>query len=139
MTEYSGSLLQVFYNTVDISATARSCKITESADEPEQIDTTHRGDTARTTIESFPGKATASVELNILDETLGTANLLDFAINAKDTLIIYPRGKTQTYAMVTVNNARLISLDQNIPYDDAVDLTATFFANNTVTRGTYTT
>lgn len=135
--QYSGKDLQVFFNTVDISATARSVKISESAAEPETIDITHRGDSTRQELESFPGKAKSAIDFGCLDDNDGTANLLDFEINAKDTLTVYPRGKTHTYPQVVIQNARLLSRDHTVPYDNAVDLAAKFSAQNTVTRSTY--
>jgi len=61
----------------------------------------------------------------------------DFALNTKDTLFIYPRGKTHTYEQLTVQNARYHALSENIPYDDVTSWTASFNAKNTVTRDTY--
>jgi hypothetical protein len=135
--EYSGASLQVFYNTVDISGKGRTVKVSESAAEPEKIDVTTRGDTERQELESFPGKTVTAIDFGCLDEDDGSANLLDFAINSKDTLTVYPRGKTHTYPKIEIKNARLLSRDHNVPYDNAVDLASKFSANNSCTRSTY--
>jgi hypothetical protein len=135
--EYSGASLQVFFNTVDISGKGRTVKVSESAAEPEKIDITTRGDTERQELESFPGKSISAVDFGCLDDNDGSAALLGFAINSKDTLTVYPRGKTHGYPKIEIQNARLLSRDHNVPYDNAVDLTAKFNANNTLTRTTY--
>jgi hypothetical protein len=137
MAEYKGSDLAVFYNTVDISGQARSVTVTQEAGEPEQLDITHKGDTERQLLEGFPGAQRTSVELNILDDDGGDAALLDFAVNSKDTLYVYPQGKTHTYEEILVTNARLISMTEPIKYDQAVEITASFIALNSLSRSTY--
>ncbi len=137
--QYLGSSVVVVYNTVDVSGTARTVEITESSDEPEDIDKTHKGDTTRLLIEGFPGATKTQVTMNALDEVGGVNTMLDFAANAKDTLYVYPEGKTVTKPEIVIHNARLIELGQTIPYDNVVELNATWSAKNTVTRGTYAT
>ena len=137
MAEYKGADVAVFYNTVDISGQARSVTVNEDAGEPEQIDVTHKGDTERQLLEGFPGSQTTSVEVEILDDDGGDSALLDFNVNAKDTLYVYPEGKTHTYEEITVTNARLISRSESIVYDQAVTISASFYALNSCTRGTY--
>lgn len=139
MAEYKGNSVVVEYNSLDISGQARTVTVNEVADEPEDIDATHKGDSRRNLIEGFPGSEKTDVEVEILDEAGDASNLMSFEINAKDTLIIYPEGKTHTYPKLTVNNARLINRSQNIVYDDVASITAAFHAKNTVTRGTYST
>jgi hypothetical protein len=137
MAEYKGSELEVYFNTVDISGQARSVTITEDAGEPEQLDITHKGDTARQLLEGFAGSLTTSVEMEVLDDAGGDHSLLEFAVNAKDTLYVYPEGKTHTNQEIIVENARLISRSEPIVYDQAVTLTASFIALNSCARGTY--
>jgi len=137
--QFTGQLVVVEFNTVDISGTAKTVEITESADEPEEIDKTHKGDTERLTIEGVPGSTATTVTMNLLDEVGGVAALLDFAVNSKDTLVIYPEGKVHTKEMITVQNARLIEIAETIPYDNVVELNANWNAKNTVSRGTYST
>lgn len=136
MAEYKGNNLAVYYNTVDISGQARTVTVNEEAGEPEQLDVTHKGDTERQLLEGFAGAQRTSVELGILDDSAGHA-LLDFEVNSKDTLYVYPRGKTHAYEEIVVENARMISRSEPIVYDQAVELTANFLALNSCTRGTY--
>lgn len=137
MAEYKGLSLQVFYNSLDISGTGRSVTVTEDAGEPEQIDVTHRGDSERQLLEGFPGSQTVTVEMEILDESGGSASLQAFAVNSKDTLVIYPEGQTNGYIMLTLQNARLTQKTQEVPYDGASTVTASFYAMNSLTHGTY--
>lgn len=137
MAEYSGKDLQVFFNTVDLSGQGRRVVVNETAGEPEEVDITHRGDSERSALETYPGTVKTNVEFTCLDESGGGAGLLGFALNAQDTLLIYPRGKTHGYEQITVNNARLIDRSQPVEYDQAVELEATFHAKNSVTRDTY--
>ena len=137
--EYTGIDLVVEYNTVDISGLARSARVAEDAGEPEEYDITHKGDTAKQILEGLPEAPKTRVEYNCLDETLGASALLDFAINAKDTLLIYPEGKTHTYPLLTLNNARLVNRSQPIEWNAPVPLDATFVAKNSLTRSSYST
>lgn len=137
MAEYKGNNLAVYYNTVDISGQARSVTINEEAGEPEQLDVTHKGDTERQLLEGFPGAQRTTVELAILDDDGGDSALLEFEINAKDTLYVYPEGQTHTYQEIVIQNARLISRSEPIQYDQPVEITANFVALNSCTRGTY--
>lgn len=136
MAEYKGADLAVFYNSVDISGQARTVTVNEEAGEPEQLDVTHKGDTERQLLEGFAGAQRTSVELGVLDDSAGHS-LLDFDVNSKDTLYVYPRGKTHTYEEITVENARMISRTEPIVYDQAVEITTNFLALNSCTRGTY--
>ena len=138
-TEYKGSSLTVEYNSVTLTGQGRTVTVSEEAGEPEEIDITHRGDTERQVLESFPGRQACTVELGGLDEGAGTAVIYDFAINAKDTLKIYPEGKTNNTRLLTLNNARLIDRNLDVPYDGAAEWGATFHAKNSITLGTYTT
>jgi len=137
MAEYSGINLAVFYNTVDISGQGRSIRVGEEAGEPEEYDVTHKGDTAKQILEGLPEAAKTRAEFNCLDDDGGDAALLDFAINAKDTLLIYPEGKTHAYPELTLSNARLVNRNQPIEYNGPVELEATFVAKNSLTRSTY--
>jgi hypothetical protein len=139
MAEFKGDSIAVDFNTVDISAQARTITVNETAGEPEEIDVSHKGDTSRQVLEGFPGTETTNVEMNILDEEGDVSALMDFALNAKDTLYIYPEGKTHTKPMLTLHNARLTERSQELPFDGASEINATFHAKNTITRGTYST
>jgi len=137
MAEYSGKDLQVFWNTVDISGQGRRVVINETAGEPEEVDITHRGDTERTALETYPGTVKTNVEYSCLDESGGSAALLGIDINDQGTLYVYPEGQTHGKAQITVSNARLIDRSQPIEYDQAVELEASFHAKNAVSRDTY--
>lgn len=137
MAEYKGSLLQVYYNTVELSGQGRSVSVNEEAGEPEEVDVTHRGDSSRQVLEGFPGRVATTVEVSGLDEAGGTANIYDFALNAKDTLKVYPEGRTSGERELTVQNARLITRNLDTPFDGAAEWTASFNAKNSVTHGTY--
>ena len=137
MPEYKGNLVVVEFNTVDISGQARTVTVNEEADEPEEIDVTHKGDSERQTLEGFPGAQKASVEFEALDYDADSVGLMTFANNALDTLNVYPRGKTHGYPKITVNNARLINRVKKIPYDGVAELKAKFSAKNSVTFSTY--
>jgi len=135
--QFVGDDVVVEFNTVDISGTARTVTVAEEAPAPPDIDCTHKGDTAQNLKEGIPGGVTTSVTLEALDEVGGVSAMKDFAINALDTLKIYPEGKTHTYPMLTISNSRYHSLSETIPYDGAAAWTASFSAKNTITRGTY--
>ena len=135
---YSGKDLITEFGSVDISTYAREVTINESADAPDSIDTTHKGDTVKTDLEGLPGaiitEASVGGVVDIYDSMHAFGTM---ALNTKDTLIVYPNGKTHTYPMLTLNNARLNSREQTVPYDDAVTLSASWHAKNSLTRGTY--
>lgn len=137
MAEYVGSDLAVYFNTVDVSGQMRTVSVQEAADEAEEIDVTHKGDSARVLLEGFAGAEKTTVEVDLLDDDGGDATIFDFALNAKDTLFVYPEGKVHTYPELTLQNARLNERTQEIVYDDAVSVSATWHAKNTITRGTY--
>jgi hypothetical protein len=134
---YDGRDLVVEFAGVDISAYARSFEVTESAEEPEEIDVTTKGDTERQTIEGFPGSQSTDVAYTMLDIYDALHAFGTVAINTKSTLTMYPKGKTSTYPMLTLQNARLIERGHNVVYDEAVELTGSFTATNSLTRGTY--
>lgn len=136
-TEYKGNSLVVEFNTVDVSGQARTVTVNEEAGEPDEIDITHKGDSERQTLEGLPGSPKTSVNLETLDYDADTVGILTFALNAKDTLLVYPRGKTHGYPKLIINNARLISREKKVPYDGAAELTSKFSASNTVTYSTY--
>jgi len=137
MAEYSGKDLEVYFGTVNISGQGRRVVINETAGEPEEVDITHRGDSERSALETYPGTVKTNVEYSCLDESGGNAGLLGFALNAQDTLLIYPEGRTHGKPEIEVDNTRLIDRSQPVEYDQAVELEATFHAKNSVTRDTY--
>lgn len=137
MAEYTGEDLAVFFNTVDISGQMRTVSVQEAADEAEEIDVTHKGDAARVLLEGFAGAEKTTVEVELLDESGDASAIMDFALNAKDTLYVYPEGRTAGKTELTLENARMNQRTQELVYDDAASVSATFHAKNTITRGTY--
>lgn len=137
MAEYSGSLLAVWYNSIDVSGQGRRVRVNENAGEPEEIDVTHKGDSEREILESYPGAQTTSVDYTCLDESDGVSTMLDDAINAVDTLWVFPEGVTHGNELLTLNNARLISRVRGLEYDGAAEIEATFHAKNSITMGTW--
>ena len=137
-TEYSGIDLAVEFGAIDISGTARTVEVSETAPAPETIDTTHKGDSERQSIEGFPGAPETNVTLTVLDHDAGTGVALGTqTFNSKDTLKIYPDGKTHGYKLLTLNNARLHERTTTVPYDGVVEISATWNAKNSLTIGTY--
>lgn len=137
--EYSGINLKVMFGAADISGTGRKVTVTENAPIPPDIDVSHKEDTEQQTVEGLPGAQSTDVAFEMIDiydalTALGTA-----AINTKDTLIIYPFGMSNTYPMLTLQNARLTQRVSDSPYDGAVTMTAAWHAKNSLTRGTYST
>ena len=137
MAHYAGSGLLVKFNTVDISGHARSVDVSEDAGDPDIIDVSHKGDTAHVIIEGMAGADQATVTLKVLQDTTPTAAETHFDVGDKDTLYVYPSGQTHGYAALIIQNARLTSMSDTIPYDGAVELTLTWKAANSVTRTTY--
>jgi len=138
---YAGINLVVYFGSVDISAYARTCTINESADAPDSIDTTHKGDTAKTDLEGLPGAIVTDVSIGGVQDIYDSMHAFStMALNTKDTLIIYTSGKETTdhlEPMLTLNNARLNSRDEEIPYDGSVELSASWHSKNSLIRGTY--
>lgn len=135
---YTGKNLLVNFGAVDISAYARSCTINEDAGAAETIDSTHKGDTERTTIEGFPGAQETTVEYMMVDIYDSMTAFGSMALNSKDTLTIYPYGNTSTYPMLTLQNARLHARSEPIVYDGLTEISGTFNAKNSLTRSTTT-
>ena len=138
-TKYTGASLAVFFGTIDISGYARSVELTETAAAPETIDVTVKGDTARQILEGFPGAVETNVTMEVLDIYDALHAFGTMILNTKNTLFVYPKGKTHTYPVLTVQNARLHEMVDTIPFDGAVSKKATWNAKNTLTRGTYST
>lgn len=140
MAEYTGINLVVEFDSVDISGQARTASVEEVAPEPETIDVTHKGDTSKQSLEGLAGAADVNITFSALDEEGDVSALMDFAINAKYAVKIYPEGKTHGKPLLTIANSRLIRRTESIPYDGAVELEAQFKATGeTVTRSTYST
>ena len=141
--QYAGDDVDVYFNTVDISATARVVTVSEEAPAPPDINATHKGDTAQVLLEGIPGGVVTSVTVEALADLDGQgiedSTIFDFALNTKDTLFIYPAGREHTREELIIQNARYHALTETIPYDDVVGWTASFQAKNTVTRQTYST
>ncbi len=137
MAEFKGDSLAVYLNTVDISAQMTRVRIAEEGAEPPDIDITHKGDTTQQVLEGLPSAKKTGVEVELYDEEGDVSAIMDFAIQSKDTLYIYPEGYTHTKPELTLNNARMINRNQEIPFDNAVAIDASFHAKNSITRGTY--
>ena len=136
--QFIGDAMDVYYNTVDIGGTARTVTVDVKAASPPEIDCTHKGDTEQNLKEGIPGGIICDVSLDALDESGGVSAMKDFAVNAIDTLFIYPEGKTAGHEQLTIQNARFLGFTETIPYDGAVGWVATFNAKNSVTRATIT-
>ena len=139
MGEFLGNSLAVYYNTVDISLQMRSATVTEEGAEPPDIDITHKGDATVQVLEGLPAAKKTNCDVTLFDSSGDSAEIMGFAIQSIDTLYIYPEGRTHSYPELVLQNARLINRTQEIPYDNAVTIEASFHAKNSITRGTYDT
>ena len=136
---YSGTNMVVEFGVDSdlFAAYGRTLEISESAGAPETIDTTHKGDTERQTIAGFPGARSTTVTLTGLDIYDSITAFGSVALNTKDTLVIYPAGETHSYPSLTLQNATMHERSQSVPFDGATEMTFTFFAENSLTRATY--
>lgn len=135
--KYSGVDMLVHFGGTDISAYARSIEINETADAPEDIDVTVKGDTARQILEGLPGAVKTTASLTALDIYDALHAFGTVALNTKSTLQVWPKGQTHTYPELTLQNARLHERGETVPYDGAVELSGAWEAKNSLTRGTY--
>lgn len=135
--EFKGDSLAVFYNTVDISLQMQTVTVNEEGGEPADIDITHKGDTTQQVLEGLPAPKKTNVDVHLFDSLGDLAEIMGFAIQAIDTLFVYPEGQVHASPELTLNNARLINRSQEIPFDNAVTIDASFHAKNSITRGTY--
>ena len=135
-TEYKGDKVVLEFGGTDLSASARTVTISEAPGEPEKLDVTVKGDTAREFIEGFPGGHNTTVTLAALalDGTDDTIQVL--AVNTTGDLEVWPEGDVQSSIEVAISAMRLIGKDYTVPYDNAVEWALTF---NSVTAATYTT
>jgi hypothetical protein len=134
---YVGDAVVLVYSATDISGYARSVDITETAPKPDAADTTHKGDTAKSDIQLLGGAPETDLSMTVLDIYDALTEYGTLALNAKDTVTIYPNGVTHTYPKLTCNNAQLNERSQTIPFEGAVEISLAFNARNTLTRGTY--
>lgn len=137
MAEFKGDSLAVYYNTVDISLQMQTVSVTEEGAEPPDIDVTHKGDTTVQVLEGLPAAKKTNCDVHLFDSNDDNAEIMQFAIQSIDTLFVYPEGRTHTNTELVLQNARLINRTQDIPYDNAVTIDASFHAKNSITRGTY--
>ena len=141
MAHYSGINLGVFWGTapkgsVELAVHGRSVDVTETAPAPDTIDVTHKGDTAKQIIEGLPGAAETNVSFTALvEDSWILCNTMP--LNTIATLYVFPRGKTDTYPMITVGAARLHERTYKEPYDGAVEMTLTFNSKAVATHSTY--
>ena len=132
-----GSVVVIWSTDTDISGYARSVDISESAPAPDAADTTHKGDTVKSDIQLLPGAPETTVGMTVLDIYDSLTVFGTLALNSKDTLTIYPKGAIHTYPKLTLNNAVFNERTETIPFEAAVELTLSFNAKNTLTRGSY--
>lgn len=132
---YSGTNLVVVFGAVDISGYARSVDINETMSDGD-IDVTHKGDTSRQYVDGIDEYAT-EVSITVVDIYDALTEYGTYGLNSQDTLFIYPRGVTHTYPELTLQAAELNARTETIPYEGAVEVTLTFRAKNTLTRGTW--
>lgn len=134
---YSGINLYIEFGGTTLGGFERTCTITETASAPETIDVTHVTDTARQIIEGLPGSVETNVSVTMLDIYDAPFEFPALALNTQDTLVVYPYGKTHTYPELTLSNARFHERGQDLDYGSETELSGTFNAKNTLTRGTY--
>ena len=136
---YSGTDMIVNFgaDSDSFASYGRTIEISEDAGAPDTIDTTHKGDTERQSIEGFPGAQETNVTLTGLDIYDSITAFGSVALNTKSTLVVYPAGQTHTYPVLTLQNARMHGRSQSVPYDGVTEMTFTFNAKNSLTRSTY--
>lgn len=137
--QFTGKDMVLEFGTTDISTAMRKVTMTENADPPEDIDVTHKGDTEKQLIDGLPGAVKTTVSAEALDETGQGSPIGGLSLNAKDTLIFYPEGKTNGKAMMTLNNTTFRNRVQTTPYDGAAEISATFDSKESASWDTYST
>lgn len=137
--QFTGQNMVLEFGTQDVSDGARRVSVNETADPPEDIDITHKGDTERQLKDGLPGAVKTSITIESLDETGQASGLAALDLNTKDTLTFYPEGKTSGKARMTLNNATFRTRTQTTPYDGAAEITGGFDAKEGCTWDTYTT
>jgi hypothetical protein len=143
MAHYSGSQSVVEFQTgasaQDISATDRTIDLDETIEDSAWLDTTHKADAVGTGLDGIPGQSETDVSISVVDET-GVAGVLlkQYDIGTKGTLFIYPEGKTSGKPKITIPESRLNKRGTKYPYDNVVEVTGTFKAKSSATRGTAT-
>lgn len=135
--EFSGKDLVVEFGTTDISEKARRIRFSQAAGDPKTADITHKGDPEDQSLELRGSQAVTTADFSCLGETGDSAALLGFEVNDVEDLVCYPEGKVHSYPMLTLADARLVSLDEPYEYDKEVELGAQFKAFSKLTRSTY--
>jgi hypothetical protein len=135
---YDGRDLKVLFGAADISAYARSITVDETAPEPDELETTHKGDTEKQTIEGLAGAQSCSANFTMIDIYDAITVFGSMEINSIDTLFVFPKGQVVNYPQLTLQNARLTSRSQPIEYNGVVEISGTFNARNSLTRSTCT-
>lgn len=135
--EFSGKDLVVEYGTTDISEKARRIRFNQAAGDPKTADITHKGDTEDQTLELRGSQVVTTADFSCLGETGDSAALMGFDVNDVEDLVAYPEGKTHTYPMLTLADARLVSLDEPYEYDKEVEYGGQFKAFSKLVRSTY--
>ena len=135
MAEFKGSEVVVEFGGTDISVSARTATVSEAPGEPEKLDVTVKGDTARQYIEGFPGGDNTTVTVEALAD--GASDAIEpIATNTTGNMEILPEGDVQGGIKVTVNSMRLITKDYTVPYDGAVAWSLSFNSTTAATYGT---
>ena len=102
--EYSGINLKVMFKGADISGQGRKITVTENAPIPPDIDVSHKGDSEVQVVEGLAGARTTDASIETVDIYDAITALGSVALNTKDTLVVYPYGKTHTYPVLTLQN-----------------------------------
>lgn len=139
MAEYKGNDLVVEFGTTPVSATLTRCEPREESAEPGEIDVTHAGDTQQVTLPKLPGQPKVRVTVDAWDEEDALSPILGLEIGDKNTLVIYPEGKSVGKPTRTISNAILMNRSQPIEVEQAVKWSTEFIAYGKVAEGTYTT
>ena len=139
MAEYAGKSLVIEFGGTDISTSARTAEISEDRGETEKIDVTVKGDTERQHILGFQGADNTTVTCTILADDGGSDPVAALTMGDKDTLDIFPEGKTVNQDLDRLTNAEIISRSKSVPYDGAVEWSITFNSVDAMSYTTYTT
>ena len=129
---YSGTGVIVCFGATDISGYARSVDVNETVSDGD-IDVTHKGDTSRQYVDGID-EFTTEASMTVVDIYDSVTLYGSLALNAEDTLHIYPHGITAGEPQLRLYNAELNSRTQTIPYEGAVEVTLTFRAKNSLLR-----
>lgn len=130
MAHYRGKLVEVDFNSVDVSGDGRSVSLEEKAD---VLDDTVYGADRRTKIASLED---GSGSLEALDVSgAWDTGFQALAVGTSATMVIYPEGNTSTKRSITFT-AVITSRKTDFPYDDLAKVSVSFEISGDVTEGT---